>query len=62
VLVNPHDERALCDAMDRVLSDPQLRASLRERGLRHVQQFSWERTAELTLEAYAEASEAARAK
>lgn len=46
LLVDPLDEEALGDAMRRIASDPQLRASLRERGLRQAARFSWVLAAE----------------
>jgi glycosyltransferase involved in cell wall biosynthesis len=44
--VDPHDAIELSDAMYRVLSDRDLRAELRDRGLKWVGTFSWRRTAE----------------
>jgi glycosyltransferase involved in cell wall biosynthesis len=44
--VDPHDAIALADAMYRVLTEPDLRDDLRERGLKWVRAFSWRRTAE----------------
>jgi len=44
--VDPHDAIDLSDAMYRVLTDTRLREDLRERGLRWVGGFTWERTAE----------------
>lgn len=44
--VDPHDAIDLSNAMYRVLTDPELRAELRERGLKWVGAFSWRRTAE----------------
>ena len=44
--VDPDDAIDLSDAMHRVLTDPDLRADLRERGLKWVRAFSWRRTAE----------------
>ena len=46
VLIDPHDAIDLSDAMYRVLADADLRAELRERGLKWVGGFSWRRTAE----------------
>jgi glycosyltransferase involved in cell wall biosynthesis len=45
VTADPYDPAALADAMGRVLSEPELRAELRQRGLERVRHFSWERTA-----------------
>lgn len=43
VLVDPTDRTAIAEAMERVLSDPDLRAALTLRGLDRARQFSWER-------------------
>jgi glycosyltransferase involved in cell wall biosynthesis len=45
VLVDPLDEEALASALQRVVDDSVLRASLRERGLAHAARFTWEATA-----------------
>lgn len=52
LLVDPTDSDATADAICRVLTDSALAAALRERGLARAAQFSWRRTAELTLKAY----------
>jgi glycosyltransferase involved in cell wall biosynthesis len=54
LLVEPTDVAALAQAMERVLSDEPLRATLRARGLAQAAQFSWERTARETLAVYRE--------
>lgn len=51
-LVPPDDEGEIAGAVVRVLTDPAHAAALRERGLHRAAQFSWERTARLTLDAY----------
>jgi glycosyltransferase involved in cell wall biosynthesis len=43
---------ALCCAMERVASEPELRKDLRERGFERVRAYSWEKTAKATFEAY----------
>jgi len=45
VLVDPHDEDQLCQAMVRVLEDRAWAASLRARGLTRSEQFCWSRCA-----------------
>jgi glycosyltransferase involved in cell wall biosynthesis len=45
LLLPPGDEHAWTEAIVRVFADPSLRDSLRERGLRTVASYSWERTA-----------------
>jgi glycosyltransferase involved in cell wall biosynthesis len=52
LLFDPHDERALASALERLLSDPAEAERLRALGLERARQFSWERTAQLTLESY----------
>jgi glycosyltransferase involved in cell wall biosynthesis len=52
LLFDPHDEAAIAEALRRLLDDPPLRESLRARGLVRVKEFTWERTARLTLESY----------
>lgn len=54
VLVDPLDEEAIAGALARVLDDPQLAASLAEAGEARAATYTWERTAELTVAAYAE--------
>jgi glycosyltransferase involved in cell wall biosynthesis len=54
LLVDPRDNSALCDAMERALKDGELRSSLRQRGLEQAATFSWEKAARETLEVYRE--------
>ena len=49
VLVDPEDPAAIAEAIARVLSDADLRASLAARGLERVKGFSWDRCARDTL-------------
>lgn len=53
VLVDPESVEELAAAIDRVLGDTELRAELATRGLARAAEFSWTRTAERTVEAYA---------
>ena len=46
------DQDLLAEGIARLASDAALRASLRERGLRHVQAFTWERCAKQTVKCY----------
>ena len=55
LLVNPLDVDQLAGAIERLWHDEPLRADLRARGLARSQQFTWERTARLTLDVYAAA-------
>jgi glycosyltransferase involved in cell wall biosynthesis len=56
---DPRDERAIASALERLLSDrDEDRAEverLRARGLERAREFTWERTARLTLESYGRA-------
>jgi len=49
LLVDPTDTEALAAAVIRVLSEPDLRAALVEKGFEQVKKFSWARAAEETL-------------
>ena len=55
LLVDPRDASALCDAMERVLKDSGLHATLRQRGLERAATFSWEKAARETIAVYEEA-------
>ena len=55
LLFDPHDERAIAAALERLLSDPAEAQRLRARGLQRAREFTWERTARLTLESYGRA-------
>jgi glycosyltransferase involved in cell wall biosynthesis len=55
LLFDPRDEPALASALTRLLDDAALSESLRARGLARAREFTWERTARLTLETYARA-------
>jgi glycosyltransferase involved in cell wall biosynthesis len=61
LLFDPQDERAIAAALERLLSDrDEGRAEverLRARGLERAREFTWERTARLTLESYRRALE-----
>jgi glycosyltransferase involved in cell wall biosynthesis len=54
--VEPEDESALASAMERLLSDQELRERLRREGLSRASGFLWETTASRTLEVYREAA------
>jgi len=49
---DPNDVESITDALRRLLHDADLRADLRHRGLEQAARFSWERTAQETLEVY----------
>jgi glycosyltransferase involved in cell wall biosynthesis len=50
LMVDPQDEAALAEAIQRVLDDPDLARDLRAKGLARARQFSWAETARRVLE------------
>ncbi len=54
VCVAPTDGDALCEALHRVVTDDSWAAELRRRGLERARLFSWDKTADLTVKAYAQ--------
>jgi glycosyltransferase involved in cell wall biosynthesis len=50
ILVNPYDENAIAEAMQRVATDEQGRSQLRAAGLSRASQFSWAKTGQATAE------------
>ena len=52
LLINPLDTEELAIAIHRVISNPKLREELKEKGLKQAKQFSWDNTAQKTLEVY----------
>jgi glycosyltransferase involved in cell wall biosynthesis len=54
LLVDPLDTDEIAAALDRILADSVLAADLRERARVRAAEFTWARTAELTVAAYAE--------
>ncbi len=52
LLFDPHDELAMAGAIERLLGDRVEVERLRAQGLKQVREFTWERTARLTLESY----------
>jgi glycosyltransferase involved in cell wall biosynthesis len=49
---DPYDTAQISHALRRILDDAELRERLRARGREHVEAFTWERTASLTLASY----------
>jgi glycosyltransferase involved in cell wall biosynthesis len=54
VLIDPTDGREMTEALVRMSEDRRLREDLSRRGLNRAAEFSWAKTAELTLDAYRE--------
>lgn len=52
LLVNPENLEEIYDAMKKVLMDSSLRSELKARSLRQAANFSWEKTANMTIEVY----------
>jgi glycosyltransferase involved in cell wall biosynthesis len=52
LLFDPRDPSAIAEALRRLLGDANLRERLRAMGRERVREFTWERTARLTLESY----------
>ncbi len=52
LMVDTVNERAIADAIQRMLAEPGLRAQLREKGLKHALNYDWRETARLTLGIY----------
>ena len=50
LLINPTYVGAIASAMNQILTDAPLRLQLRTAGLKRVQQFSWEKTGQATVE------------
>ena len=57
VLVPVNDEQALYMAMDRVLKDSELYRDLTSMGPKRASKFSWQQTAQLTLQVYRQVKE-----
>jgi glycosyltransferase involved in cell wall biosynthesis len=55
LLFDPRSVEAIVDALDRILKDPALRARLSAAGTARAKEFSWTRSAELTLAVYEKA-------
>jgi glycosyltransferase involved in cell wall biosynthesis len=54
LLIDPLNPAAISEAMRRVLMDSALHGDLRQKGLRRVREFSWERSVRRVREIYGE--------
>jgi glycosyltransferase involved in cell wall biosynthesis len=54
LLIDPHNSEALCQAMQTVLCDDELRLKMRQQSFARAKLFSWEQTAGATLAVYEE--------
>jgi glycosyltransferase involved in cell wall biosynthesis len=52
LLVDPTDEAAIADGLRKLADDGSLRQNLREKGLERAKQFTWRRSAEMTIGTY----------
>ena len=59
ILFDPFETKSLADALQRLLRDPECRATLSAKGFERAGEFSWKTTARLTLEVYERAARAA---
>jgi len=55
LLFDPHSVDGIANAIDKVLKDSDLRQRLSQAGIARAAQFSWEKSAQLTLEVYRKA-------
>ncbi|HUN78404.1 MAG TPA: glycosyltransferase family 1 protein [Solirubrobacteraceae bacterium] len=55
LLFDPRDEGAIAGAIERLLGEPEFARGLRVRGAERARQFTWGRTARVTLQSYARA-------
>ena len=60
VLADPYDVESIVEGIRRVLSDPELAAEMRRKGLIRAREFSWERSVAKTLEVYQQVGCASR--
>ena len=60
LMADPEDPSKLAESMMRILTDDQLRADLRQAGLRRAESFTWERTARSVLEGLRKAAKVKR--
>jgi glycosyltransferase involved in cell wall biosynthesis len=54
LMIDPYEPAAIADAMQRVLTSPELREDLQRRGLARAREFSWERSIKRVREIYDE--------
>lgn len=60
ILIDPNDQRAFTDAVEAVLTKPELRKQLSEKGASRARSFTWENCADKTVELYHEVLGGAR--
>jgi glycosyltransferase involved in cell wall biosynthesis len=52
MVIEPTDTEALAAVLARVLNQPQLQAEMRQKSFQRAAQFTWQRTAQQTIESY----------
>ncbi len=52
ILVDPHNVDSIVSGIERALKDATVRAELQDQGLQRVRQFTWEETADRTIDVY----------
>jgi len=57
LLVNPYEVSEIKDGIKRILTDPELCANLRDKGIARVKEFSWEQSVARTMTVYREVAE-----
>jgi glycosyltransferase involved in cell wall biosynthesis len=60
ILVDPFDEAAIANGLNRLIKNPDYRGELRVKGLERAAAFGWRNTARLTLQAYERAAQASK--
>lgn len=54
IFFDPYSVSDMAEKVSAVTSNPELRSELREKGLRNIRRFSWEQTAQKTIEVYSQ--------
>ncbi|MEH2235268.1 glycosyltransferase [Nostoc sp.] len=57
IMLDPHDETGLCDAIFKLYSDPEYRENLAKKSFQQAQKFSWDKYLEETIKIYELAKE-----
>ncbi|MCX5984689.1 MAG: FkbM family methyltransferase [Nostocales cyanobacterium LacPavin_0920_SED1_MAG_38_18] len=60
IMLDPHDETGLCNAIFKLYSEPEYRENLAQKSLKQAQKFSWERYIQDTIKIYELAAEKAK--
>jgi glycosyltransferase involved in cell wall biosynthesis len=52
ILVDPDDEKAIEQAIYKIVNQPKIADELRQKGIANLERFSWEKTAHETVKVY----------